>query len=113
PADRADRPRGRGRAREVRGPDALAHQDSDHPAARAVVRLPRRPAHADLPSRLPPAKPRGKTARVGGHPAGDAGARHGAAEAMKRFRLAVAGAAAWAAGQATWGDRPPCVAPAT
>ena len=36
----------------------LRDEDADHAAARALARLPRHPAHADVPSRLPAAQSR-------------------------------------------------------
>src|SRR5438094_3148432 len=75
PSARADLPRGDRGARQVRGPDAAPDEGADHAAPRALVRLPRHQAHADLPSRLPAAQPGRQAPGVGGHPEGHAGAR--------------------------------------
>src|SRR5438876_188881 len=75
PPARADLPRGDRGARQVRGPDAAPDEGADHAAPRALVRLPRHQAHADLPSRLPAAQPGRQAPGVGGHPEGHAGAR--------------------------------------
>src|SRR5256712_665411 len=76
PPARADLPRGDRGARQVRGPDAAPDEGADHAAPRALVRLPRHQADADLPSRLPAAQPGRQAPGVGGHPEGHGGAGH-------------------------------------
>src|SRR6266446_9606040 len=76
PPARADLPRGDRGARQVRGPDAAPDEGADHPAPRALVRLSRHQADADLPSRLPAAQPGRQAPGVGGHPEGHGGAGH-------------------------------------
>src|SRR5438876_1405254 len=76
PPARADLPRGDRGARQVRGPDAAPDEGADHAAPRALVRLSRHQADADLPSRLPAAQPGRQAPGVGGHPEGHGGAGH-------------------------------------
>src|SRR5262249_37362643 len=96
------------RPRQVRGPDPAQDEGAHHAAARPVVRLPRHPADADVPSRLPAAQPGRQARGVAGHPPGDAASRPAGGpfvSARRRRALAalagalmLAGAAAGAGG---------------
>src|SRR5204862_4804510 len=91
PAPR-DRPRGRRRARQVRGADAAAVEDADHTAPRTLVRLPGHHADADVPPGVPAAESRREAARLGGRPEGHARPR--AADRGQVMRVLVAAALA-------------------
>src|SRR5438876_6181615 len=90
PPARADLPRGDRGARQVRGPDAAPDEGADHTAPRALVRLPRHQADADLPSRLPAAQPGRQAPGVGGHPEGHGGAGHHGRAPVRRAAALIA-----------------------
>src|SRR5205814_861678 len=93
PPARADLPRGDRGARQVRGPDAAPDESADHAAPRALVRLSRHQADADLPSRLPAAQPGRQAPGVGGHPEGHGGAGHSGRAPVSRAAGALLGLA--------------------
>src|SRR5262249_39821148 len=71
--------------------DAAPLEDADHAAPRALVRLPRHHADADVSSGVSAAEPRRQASRVGGHPEGDARPRAAdRGEVMRRAPRAAA-----------------------